>query len=161
MKDRDISEDKHRWSPAWGEAKGQTAPDCPFCNQPVRKDTAERRPYFATYGNTPPWNAYWNGICDACGHKFEKVHETHPIYAYSPRKVIFRPSIAPCKTFCDTADIYSGVEIIVEDEFYWQDSTQTGRFTLTMDEVEALFASLKSDELSICYQQYSWDEDHT
>ena len=75
------------------------------------------------------------------------------------RKIAFRPSAIPYRTFIDSAVVLRGIEIVIEDEPLGMTPRKTS-LTLTIEELEILFKSLNG-ELSICKQQYSWEEDWT
>ena len=147
-----------KWCSCYVESpKGQTPPNCPFCHHPVRKTPIEKKPCFYTYGALP-WNAGWDGTCDNCGHRFETKHYYN--MGLCTRKASFRPSVIARQTLHDGATVFRGVEIVIEEKnLYGKEPTPT-KFKLTLDELETLIASLKG-ELSICYEQYSWNEDWT
>lgn len=158
------NDDDKRWSDSQTQApiEIKTAPDCPFCHQSVRSSWEKRKPIYYTYQDSLPWNAGWDGTCDSCGHKFELKQLDKPWLWYATkREITVRPAVMPYQTLPDGLFVRRGVEISVVHENTRDREPRQTKVFLTMNELKAIYAALNNDELSICHQQYGWDEDWT
>ncbi|MHB8658968.1 MAG: hypothetical protein ACYC91_13615 [Solirubrobacteraceae bacterium] len=107
-----------RWpfSPWHGAGAGGDAPLCPDCGDPVRSAEAPRETRFPGCCN-PPWNAGWDGCCEACGARFELVVHT-PLHFNVERTTTVRPASKPYRTFVDEGFVLSGVELTVTERSF-------------------------------------------
>jgi hypothetical protein len=149
---------ERRWplSPWAGSAEGVDAPACPRCDRPVRAAGAPRRSYMG-YAQ-PPWNAGWDGTCDACGHRFALVID-QPLHFHARRGVTVRPADRFLRVFIDEGLALCGVEITVTEQQHGSEPAEQTVF-LAMSDVAALAEALRG-ELAVWLQMYDWSEDWT
>ncbi len=151
-----MSDQFSHWSEA---AEGQTPPRCSACRKPVRKAQAAFEGLFPGREAQPPWNAKWDGICEACGYRYE-VTSRQIIIGKSERKMAARPASRSYKD-ADYAVILAGIELEIDDAPSSATNSIPGTVTkifISRQELQALSSGL-NNESSILLQQYDWDED--
>jgi hypothetical protein len=157
-----------RWpfSPWHGAGVGGDAPLCPRCGDPVRSAQAPRETPFPGHSN-PPWNAGWDGRCEACGACFELVLHT-PLHFNVERTTTVRPANKPYRTFLDEGFVLSGVELTVTDRQVTtggprcppDEPVTTQTLFLSMAELMSLARAL-DDSLRLYLEQFDWAHDWT
>jgi hypothetical protein len=149
-----------RWPfSAWyGDGAGATAPPCPRCGQPVRTEEAQRDRPLPGYAN-PPWNAGWNGDCEACGAAFELVIHT-PLHIDVDRTTTVRPASRPYRTFIDEGFVLCGLEVTVAEREWRSNLPRTETLFLSMAELTQLADALQNS-LKIYLDQLDWAHDWT
>jgi hypothetical protein len=141
-----------------GEGSGTAAPPCPHCGKPVRSAEARRDRPLPGYAN-PPWNAGWDGTCEACGATFELVVRT-PLHLDSRRTTTVRPASKAYRTFVDEGVVLSGVEIEVAGREFGENQPRTEKLFLSMAEATRLADALKKS-LRLYREQLDWSHDWT
>jgi hypothetical protein len=155
---------RYSWkiSDAYGPARGQKAPLCQKCGKHVRSDESPRTSFRQNSLCNLPWNAGWDGRCEACSFQFEAVALDSMFH--KKRRAIFRP-INQFSRHIDIGASHAGIEVeIIETDISVKPSDQKEqktRYFLSMNEVQTLLQALQGGSLEICFEQWDWSEDWT
>lgn len=151
-----------KFSPPYGEPRGQEVPTCSECHQPIRKQGSKREQHIPGAFANPPWNAGWGGVCEHCGKDYclsftNSLRGQGRLEIESGRNISVQIKSEGYRYFIDELVALAGVEITI-NTFGPYLSDKREKLFISIQELKEIMRLLQNSPVM---EQYDWGEDWT